>query len=187
VLPVPGRVGLAERRAYVDARLQLLEGRVLSTAERTLWLAHFDALCTAIGEPDVAAVSIHADLSPMNIIVDDDGRIAVLDFTMAKVGTIYHDLSHLYFHLDLVGNRHRRHRGRISRLLQAMLDAYSPGLTAADPLFALMLLQQAVCHLAQLAERKVPVLDVAYRWYLRRRWQQCVAMLEPPAATARVA
>jgi len=51
----------------------------------------------------------------------------------------------------------------------------------------LMLLQHTVCHLALLAERRVPVIDRAYRWYLRRRWQQCVAMLEPQLPAARVA
>ena len=59
----------------------------------------------------------------------------------------------------------------MASLQRAMLDGYRPGMTAADPLFRLMLLQHAVCHVALLAERRVPLVDAAYRWYLRRRWQ----------------
>ena len=68
-----------------------------------------------------------------------------------------------------------------------MLDGYRPGLSPGEPLFQLMLLQHVVCHLALLAERRIPMIDVAYRWYLKRRWQQCAAMMAPPAVAARVA
>jgi hypothetical protein len=63
-------------------------------------------------------------------------------------------------------------------LQREMLAGYRPGLSAADPLFRLMLLQHAVCHVALLAERKVPLLDAAYRWFLRRRWQLCERIVE---------
>ena len=53
-----------------------------------------------------------------------------------------------------------------------MLAGYRPGLSAADPLFRLMLLQHAVCHVALLAERRFPIVDAAYRWFLRRRWRR---------------
>jgi aminoglycoside phosphotransferase (APT) family kinase protein len=43
-------------------------------------------LCREIGVSALPAVAIHADLTPMNIIVDQAGRVAVLDFTMAKKG-----------------------------------------------------------------------------------------------------
>lgn len=39
VLPATGQVVMAERRDYLDARLRLLEARVLSPAERGFWLA----------------------------------------------------------------------------------------------------------------------------------------------------
>src|SRR6185436_7288804 len=97
----------------------------------------------------------------------------VLDFTMAKTGTAHHDLSHVYFHLELLAMRDRRRRALVTSLQRAMLDGYRPGMTAADPLFRLMLLQHVVCHVALLAERRVPLVDAAYRWYLRRRWRNC--------------
>ena len=168
-------VSLAERRHYLDERLALLEGRVLSAAERQAVLDRYDALARRIG-PSVPAVRIHADLTPTNIIVDDTGRVTVLDFTMAKSGTPHHDLSHLYFHLELLAGRQRAKREMVRATARAMLAGYDATLSAADPLFALMLMVHGVCHVALLAERKVPLLDAAYRWFLRRRWQRCEQM-----------
>jgi len=170
--PATGRIELAERRHYLDVRLKLLDGRVFSTADRRAVLDRFDALADRIGA-SVPAVPIHADLTPMNIIVGADGRVTVLDFTMAKTGTIHHDLSHVFFHLELLAGRHRGKRVTFRALQAAVLAGYDAELSAADPLFRLMLLQHAVCHVALLAERRVPVLDGAYRWFLRRRWQVC--------------
>ena len=102
------------------------------------------------------AVAIHADLGPMNIIVDQRGRVTVLDFTMAKAGTAHHDLSHVYLHLELIAAKNPRRRASIDALQRAMLAGYRSDLSAADPLFRLMLLQHGVCHVALLAERRFP-------------------------------
>jgi Ser/Thr protein kinase RdoA (MazF antagonist) len=176
------RVSLAERRAYLDERLKQLEGRVISSEERQAVGSRFDALAERLG-PDVAGVAIHADLTPMNIIVDDTGRIAVLDFTMVKTGTACHDISHLYFHFEMTGARQRK-REMMRELERALLAGYSPSLSDTDPLFQLMLMQHVVCHVALLASRRVPLVDLAYRWFLRRRWQACLQMIKPPATTS---
>ena len=168
-----GRIELAERRQYLDDRLRLLVGRVLSPAEREGTLHRFDELARAVGSPSVEAVLIHADLTPLNIIVDEAGRTTVLDFTMAKTGTRFHDLSHVYFHLQLMAARRRGREESFRALQQALLSGYAPAITTEEPLFRLMLLQHAVCHVALLAERRVPVLDAAYRWFMRRRWRLC--------------
>jgi hypothetical protein len=55
-------------------------------------------------------------------------------------------------------------------------------LSADDPLFRLMLLQQGVCHIALMAERRVPVVDAAYRWFMRRRWRRVVSSLRAKTA-----
>ena len=170
---VTGEIELSERRTYLDNRLRLLEGRVLSAAERQDVLGRFDALVQGVGVRAVPAVAIHADLTPANIIVDQNGRVAVLDFTMAKVGTEHHDLSHVYFHMALSAARNPDRRASIQSLQRAMLAGYRTGLSAADPLFRLMLLQHSVCHVTLLAERRFPIVDAAYRWFLRRRWQVC--------------
>jgi hypothetical protein len=166
-------VELPERRAYLEHRLNLLEGRVLSGARRRGALEQFDALARELGTASLPAVPIHGDLGPMNIIVDERGRVTVLDFTMAKTGTTYHDLSHVYFHLELMAARHPARAPLFRALQQAMLAGYAAGTSAGHPLFRMMLLQHGVCHVALLAERRVPLLDPVYRWFLRRRWSIC--------------
>jgi hypothetical protein len=168
-----GVIELVDCRAYLDDRLKLLAGRVLSAADRQDALERFDMLASRIGATEVPAVPIHADLAGTNIIVDEKGRVTVLDFTMAKAGPSHHDLSHVYFHLEMMAARHRGRRAMFRALQAAMLNGYSPGLSAEDPLFRLMLLQHSVCHVALLAERRVPIVDIAYRWFLKRRWQIC--------------
>ena len=169
-----GVVDLAERRAYLADRLALLEGRVLSEAERRDVGARVDAICQAIGSRPIPAVNIHADLTPMNVIVGDDGRVTVLDFAMAKTGTPVHDLAHLHFHLSLGASRHRRRAALYQALQEALLGGYDPELTADEPLFRLMLWQHALCHAALLLERRLPAGEFAYRWFVRRRWRSCV-------------
>ena len=173
-------VSLAERRAYLDDRLKQLERRVISPAERQRMLSTFDALAARLG-PEVPGVPIHADLGPANIIVDASGRIAVLDFTMVKTGTACHDISHVYFHFETIGARQHK-RGMMRELQRAMLAGYSPSLSDTDPLFQLMLIQHVVCHVVLLASRRVPVVDLAYRWYVRRRWQASLQMLKTGAS-----
>jgi tRNA A-37 threonylcarbamoyl transferase component Bud32 len=180
-----GTVELQERRAYLDERLKQMEGRVIPPAERQDVLALFDALAAQL-PPEFAAVPIHADLTPMNIIVDASGRIAVLDFTMAKMGASYHDISHVFFHLEMLGARQRK--SVMARELQrALLAGYSPALAEDSPLFQLMLLQHVVCHAALLGARRVPVVDLLYRWFVRRRWKACRRMIQRPASKQQAA
>jgi hypothetical protein len=181
VIAQSGEIALAERREYLDERLKLIEGRVLSARDRDDLLRRFDRLAHAIGTATVPAVAIHADLSPFNVIVGDDGRMSVLDFTMAKAGTAVHDLAHIYFHLGLMAARHRGRRAVFRVLQRALIAGYSSELTPEDPLFRLMLMQHGACHMALLAQRRVPVLDAAYRWFLRRRWRTCERMQTDPA------
>jgi hypothetical protein len=174
-----GVVELPERRAYLDERLKRLQGRVLSAGERDDALRLFDRLASAIGAT-VPAVAIHADLAPANIVVGDHGRVTVLDFAMAKSGTRHHDLGHVYVHLALMAYRRPRRAPMFRELQAEMLDGYEPGLAPSDPLFALMVLQHAACHVAMLAERRFPVGDVAWRWYMRRRWDACWNLVGAP-------
>jgi aminoglycoside phosphotransferase (APT) family kinase protein len=167
-----GRIELAERRAYIDERLHQLEARVIDSAARRQVLATVDALASAIGSASVPAVAIHADLTPTNVLVGNEGRVTVLDFTMAKAGTVHHDLAHMYFHLGLFAQRRRGRAALAHDVQRALLEGYDAPLSAHDPLFALMVWQHAVCHLAMLAERRVPLGAAAYRWLLRRRWKE---------------
>ena len=177
VAPPAAPIELAERRRYLNDRLRLLEGRVLSPGDCRAALDRFDALSREIGVPAVQAVPIHADLTPANVVVDDSGRMTVLDFTMAKTGAALHDVSHFYFHLELMGARHRRRQAALREVQASLLGGYAPTCSAHDPLFRLVLLQHAACHLAQLASRRLPMVDAAYRWFLRRRWRYCERMV----------
>ena len=176
-------VSLAERRAYLDERLKQLEGRVISPAERQ---AH--ALALRRRWPHAPAGSgrrcpIHADLGPMNIIVDDTGRIAVLDFTMVKDGTACHDISHLYFHFEMIGARQRK-REMMRELQRALLAGYSPSLSDDRPAVpADADAARRLSRSALLGARRVSGLcDLLYRWFVRRRWRRAVRMHQ----TARV-
>jgi phosphotransferase family enzyme len=170
-------VDLSERRAYLDERLSLLEGRILTTTVRREVLARVDALRERAGGRPIPAVPIHADLTPTNVIIGADGRVTVLDFAMAKTGTAFHDLAHMHFHLSLAASRHRNRQSLYEALQRALLVGYDNTLTAADPLFQLMLWQHAVCHVAMLAERRLTAGDFAYRWFVKRRWRSCVRAL----------
>ena len=86
----------------------------------------------------------------------------------------------------MIGARQRK-REMMRELQRALLAGYSPSLSEADPLFQLMLIQHVVCHVALLASRRVPVVDLAYRWFVRRRWQTCLRMIKPPASAPRAA
>jgi hypothetical protein len=120
----------------------------------------------------------------LNLLARDDvgpsgtaRRIRIAD-NLVYGGTRHHDLSHLYFHLDLMAARHRQREPILRALQRSKLEGFDPALDARDALFRMMLMQHAVCHVALLAERRVPIVDVAYRWFLKRRWRICERLPE---------
>jgi Ser/Thr protein kinase RdoA (MazF antagonist) len=179
--PATEPVDIARRRRYLDKRLHRLLGRVITSEQHAAMLERFDRLAADIGCASVPAVQIHADLNPLNIVVDDDGRIAVLDFTMAKLGTKYHDVTHMYFHLELLAYRHPKRADVFKHCQRALLAGFDPSASIDDPLFRMILLEHAVCHVVLLAQRRLPLVDAAYRWRLRRRWRLCTQMPVQPA------
>ena len=181
VIQVEGELSLDERRDYLDVRLRrLLDADVLTETQRAIVLRYHDQIASEIGSGTVPAVAIHADLCPTNILVGPDGGVTVLDFTMAKSGTRFHDLAHLYMHLKFMRWRPRLKPTIIDAAQEALLRGYDPAVSASDPLFRLMLLQHLVCHVALLAERQTGALEPAYRWFLRRRWARCGRVLGLP-------
>lgn len=182
--PAADRVELTDRREYIDERLRALEGEILTREDRAEVLAHCDRLFDQIGSTFVDAVQIHADLTPANVIIDTDGRVTVLDFAMAKTGTRLHDLSHLYFHLALGAVRRPRRAALLQLVQRAAIRGYDPGTSPRDPLFRLMLWQHAVCHVALLAERRLPIVGPMYRLFVRSRWRQLATLLRLRACDA---
>lgn len=177
VIDADGLLSLDERREYLDVRLRkLVAAGVLKESDRAEALARFDELAAAVAEPNQPLVAIHADLCPSNILVAADGAVTILDFAMAKTGPRFHDVSHLYMHLEFLRWRPRLKSGTVNEAQSALMRGYQDAAAVSDPLFLLMLLQHVVCHVGLLAERPSGPLDPAYRWFVRRRWVKCARM-----------
>jgi hypothetical protein len=174
--------------AYFERRLNDLEanGRVrLTRAGRLAIERHRDrlldrALVEQGPRPGFPAVWIHADFCPENVIVRDE-RMTVLDFTMAKAGTVYHDVSHLHLWIDCMTAKPWFRRSVMARLQAELLDAFEPGLTQDRPLFELMLLQHVLCHLVEIngsSRRPMGGLYAARLHARHRRWLSATAGLD---------
>jgi tRNA A-37 threonylcarbamoyl transferase component Bud32 len=174
-----------ECRTYLDARLRYV-ARYLGDRPRVDGLALFDRLAADLPASPEPLVAIHADLCPANILITPGGGVGVLDFATAQAGSRFHDLAHLYLHLELArrraGGRRRIAFGCIQDTLMAGFDRPA---AVRDPLFRLMLLQHAVCHVTQLVDtagwRPRAAMCALARW----RWRACLAMSAfAPAAPA---
>ena len=170
----------AENRAYLDDRLRHITPGFLPDASRREALALFDRLAADVtgSEPLVA---IHADLCPGNILVMPGGGVAVLDFATAQQGTRFHDIAHLYLHLELARRRVRR-RVDLGAMQDALIAGFDRASSVSHPLFRLMLLQHIVCHVTQLADSAGWRPRAAVRALARWRWNMCLGM---PAMSGR--
>jgi Phosphotransferase enzyme family len=143
-------------RAYLDARLRQLAGTpggAFTASDRRAALADFDALAARLSADDRQPAAAHADLCPANVLVTDDG-VGVIDLAMSTDRLRTLDLAHMYFHVELMARRRPAPRRVVARLQRALLDGFSPAFDPQSPLFRLMLLQHAVCHLVQCADSR---------------------------------
>jgi aminoglycoside phosphotransferase (APT) family kinase protein len=164
-----GRVSLDRLREYLDDRLRpLVEGRALGEHARAGLLRYFDRRARDVPEDELAAVPVHADFSPENLIVRD-GTVSVLDFTMAKKGARYLDLAHMFMQIELLKARPWFRPAVIDRLTAAMLDGFEPALRSDRPLFELLLLQHVVCRLRQNETETLRLREKLFASYVRRR------------------
>lgn len=178
----------ADNRRYLDDRLRHV-APVLGEEARARALRLFDTLAERAGAVAEPLVPIHADLCPGNILITPNGGVAVLDFATAQTGTRYHDVAHLYLHLELA--RLRRRRLPVPEIEEALIAAFDRPAAACDPLFRLMFLQHVICHVTQLVDgggwRPRMAVQALTRW----RWRTCMALpilAEPaPEAALRVA
>lgn len=176
---------MRDYRNYLDIRLRELVGLRrpgFGEAERAAALSFFDIHHPRLTPADRALVPIHGDLCPTNILVRDQG-VTVLDLGMSGDGTRYQDLAHLCFHVELSGYRLSLGSNVVERLKRALLEEFEPGLTADAPLFRIMLLQHAVCFLAQLARQEPDAVTILNEWQWRRRVAWCIKMTGVAAAT----
>lgn len=182
--PSAGTWSAAANRAYLDDRLRHIAPE-LGERMRSEALAMFDRLAAQVRNPAEPLVPIHADLCPANILVTPNGGVAVLDFATAQTGTRYHDVAHLYLHLELT--RQRRPRLRLRGAQAALMAAFDCAAAARDPLFRLMFLQHVVCHVTQLVDRAGWHPRLALRALAHWRWRACMGlevMAEPAPAVS---
>lgn len=167
-------VGLGEMREYLDVRLCRTVRRErpeFDERTRQAVLRFFDRRSREVSAQDLLGVSIHADFSPENVLVDG-GSITVLDFTMASTGAIYHDLSHMFLHLEKLKAKWWGGERGVDQIQRAMLRGFDPNLSSEHPLFELLLLQHMFCRLPALA---VPSANPLTRLYQRRLWKRYLA------------
>jgi Phosphotransferase enzyme family len=182
-LPQDRAIDVESMRSYLDTRLAELEttGPVrLTRAGRSAVERYRDRLMGDLGSESLRPVWIHADFCPENIITGD-GEITVLDFLMAKSGTVYHDVAHLFMHLDSMKVKPWFRPAVIDGLQRDLLAGFEPGLEPERPLFALMLLQHVICHLVALQAPAPGRTARLYRAALHRRhrrWLVRVAGLD---------
>ena len=172
-----GVVNTMSFREYIDHRLQRLARSArggLSEANRLRILEHVEALAGTLEPADLREVAVHSDLALGNVLVSN-GRIIVLDFAMAKLGTRFHDLTRLWVQLDVLTTKPQFRRATIRRLQSALLAGYDPALTPGHGLFRLLVLLHRINQLAKLsaspADGSSPYAWVL-RWYHRRRVAQ---------------
>jgi hypothetical protein len=147
---------------YIDHRLR----QIASTGPRgerlrSLVLRHIRHLASRLPAGPVGKVTVHADLSPSNVMVSA-GRVVVLDFAMCRLGHPLQDVSRLYTQLDLLAMKPQFRRPVIDALQQALLRGFDPSFDARDPAFRLQLLAQRVNHLASLSSRRYSGLEAIY-------------------------
>lgn len=132
---------------YIDHRLCRLVSHPaarFSPVDRDAVLTMLRRDAAAVPSDQRVAVPIHADLALANILVDGS-RITVLDFAMTAAGAVYHDVTHLYMQLGLLGLKPHYGMRAATRLQDALLEGFG-GAPASAPLFRLMLLQHVACH-----------------------------------------
>jgi Phosphotransferase enzyme family len=170
-VPVRNPAYQRDDREYLDVRLRNLTetpGGAFTGAHRQMLLETYDAWAARVTPEDLRLVPIHADLCPSNVLVRDDG-ITVLDFAMSCDGNQLMDLAQLDLHLRSMCSRWRVADAVTQRLERALLSGFEPNLRSDLPLFRLMLLRHAVCHLMMCAAPRRGPMRLLHERRVRRR------------------
>ena len=154
-----GRLDLAELIEDIDLRLKAivkLESRVMDSRLRGEILDHCGRQASLATDSDLRVCGVHGDYCTSNILVAGD-EVTVLDFTMFKPGSTFHDVT--YFCRNLTNFLHKPiFRPQTFTILQrAFLDGYDENLDPTGPVFKLLSLRHVVCHLAGLVKASVPL------------------------------
>lgn len=179
VEPTEKKFSLDRLRNYVDDRLVKLVGvdrAGFCEEDRAGVLRYLDARCAEVPERDLREVSIHADFCPENVMIDGS-RVILLDFTMAKAGAIYHDLTHMFMHVELLKRKLLYQNRVVNQLQESLLSGYEPGLSPNHPLFEILLLQHIIARLTSMTGVKLRPATRVYQWHLWRSYRKWVKKL----------
>ena len=130
-LPEDHRLDREAMRTYLDKRFTDLEAHGRDPIDDIWPRRHRTLPRSALPgrqRRGPSSVWIHADFCPENIITRG-GDITVLDFMMAKTGTIYHDLAHLFMHLEAMQVKPWFRPAVVARLQRDLMAGFEPGLT----------------------------------------------------------
>jgi hypothetical protein len=167
-------LSLDDVRDYVDVRLRRLvaAGHWITERLRRDLLDHFERVGATVPGEQLVQVPIHADFALGNILVSGN-RIVVLDFAMAKRGSVLHDLSRLYVQLELLTTKPQFRPATVAVLRRGVMTGFGGGVSESDPLFRLLTLMHRVNHFATLSNAREPLHARLFSHRVRqrhRRW-----------------
>jgi serine/threonine protein kinase len=171
--PAEGSFGVAWIREYIDSRLQRIAKATGQRGERLRddVLRHVDRIGTHLPAEPAAAVTVHADLSPSNIMASGN-RVVVLDFAMARPGHPLQDVARLFTQLDLLALKPQFRESAVRPLQYAVLRGFSDTLRPDDPAFRLQVLSQRINHLGSLSTKKYGAVEALYnRFIVWQHWR----------------
>ena len=145
--PIRDKLSVAHLIEDIDRRLKRLEGgEQINRGWRSRILRYLEKQAALVGELDLGLCGVHADFSPSNVLVNGN-EVIVLDFTMYRVGSVYHDLT--YFHRYFENFLHKPifRSGTIAALQDSFLKGYGKTVNPASPIFRLFKMRHVICHL----------------------------------------
>lgn len=140
------RLSLPDFIEDIDLRLRRLEeGEWFGRGSRSRILRYLEKQATFVEESDLRLCGVHADFSPSNVLVNGN-EVIVLDFTMYRIGSVYHDLT--YFHRYFENFLHKPifRPGTIAALQHSFLQGYGKTVSPASPIFKLFKMRHVICH-----------------------------------------
>jgi aminoglycoside phosphotransferase (APT) family kinase protein len=188
-LPAAGQaatVNLDDTREYIDARLRRLTampGAGFDERDRAAVLDYVDRRAGEVAAADLGEVAVHGDITPSNVVAGPES-VTVLDFGMTARGSRYFDLSRLYTQLEFYTAKPQYRPAAMSRLQNAAIAGFAPGLHADHPLFAIYAVQHVVCHYVSHARQPGAFPASLYSAHQCRRHRQWLRELARRPGTA---
>jgi Ser/Thr protein kinase RdoA (MazF antagonist) len=141
-------------KSYCSLRLEkiLKKGLINKTLSSRI-LRYFDNTIPEIPECDLKMSVAHCDFSPGNVIVNE-GNIGVIDFARAQPWSVFLDITHLYYQLNLLVYKYVFGKMFVNRLKDAFLRGYESTELKNNKLFTLFLIQNKLCKLVYFSRKE---------------------------------